>query len=223
MPGSPCTCRSSSASRAKSIRFCSWSDSASAASFTSSPSAAEVPIVDWLRAYGREIFATNGGKGIGVIGLCLTGNFAIALLADAFTLAPVAGEPSLPFGITAAARASMAVNDDDLARAQARNKGRRPIDVFAFLQRQHQSAGAVRRDCGGVRGEFQRYRNPLARCRMGYSSHRACGPDGEFLRHRRAPDAPCTRPRCCVPKGAARLTAAICAARNATSGFRFRP
>ena len=27
------------------------------------------PIVDWLRAYGREIFAKNGGKGIGVIGL----------------------------------------------------------------------------------------------------------------------------------------------------------
>ena len=30
-------------------------------------------------------------------------------------------EPSLPFGITAAARASMAVSDGDLARAQARN------------------------------------------------------------------------------------------------------
>jgi dienelactone hydrolase len=80
------------------------------------------PIVDWLRAYGREIFAKNGGKGIGVVGLCLTGNFAIALLADPFTLAPVAGEPSLPFGINAAARASLAVTDDELAHAQVRNK-----------------------------------------------------------------------------------------------------
>jgi dienelactone hydrolase len=80
------------------------------------------PIVDWLRAYGRNIFAKNGGRAIGVVGLCLTGNFAIALLADAFTLAPVAGEPSLPFAITAAGRASIAVTDEDLARAQARNK-----------------------------------------------------------------------------------------------------
>jgi dienelactone hydrolase len=90
------------------------------------------PIVDWLRAYGREIFAKNGGKGIGVIGLCLTGNFAITLLADTFTLAPVAGEPSLPFGITAAARASMAVSDDDLARAQARNKAGVPLMCLRF-------------------------------------------------------------------------------------------
>jgi dienelactone hydrolase len=80
------------------------------------------PIVDWLRAYGREISSKSGGKEIGVVGLCLTGNFAIALLADDFTLAPVAAEPSLPFAITAAGRASMAVTDEDLARAQARNK-----------------------------------------------------------------------------------------------------
>jgi dienelactone hydrolase len=90
------------------------------------------PIVDWLRAYGREIFAKNGGKGIGVIGLCLTGNFAITLLADTFTLAPVAGDPSLPFGITAAARVSMAVSDDDLARAQARNKAGVPLMCLRF-------------------------------------------------------------------------------------------
>jgi dienelactone hydrolase len=80
------------------------------------------PVVDWLRAYGREIFSQNGGKEIGVVGLCLTGNFAIALLADDFTLAPVAAEPSLPFAVTAAGRASLAVTGEDLARAQARNK-----------------------------------------------------------------------------------------------------
>jgi hypothetical protein len=73
------------------------------------------PIVDWLRAYGREIFSRNGGKEIGVVGLCLTGNFAIALLADDFTLAPVTAEPSLPFAVTASVRSSMAVTDEDLA------------------------------------------------------------------------------------------------------------
>jgi hypothetical protein len=28
------------------------------------------------------MFATHGGKGIGVVGLCLTGNFALAMMAD---------------------------------------------------------------------------------------------------------------------------------------------
>jgi hypothetical protein len=83
------------------------------------------------RLWARN-FRQNGGKGIGVIGLCLTGNFAITLLADTFTLAPVAGEPSLPFGITAAARASMAVSDDDLARAQARNNAGVPLMCLRF-------------------------------------------------------------------------------------------
>ena len=90
------------------------------------------PIVDWLRAYGRSLYAANGGKGIGVVGLCLTGNFAIALLADEFTLAPVVGEPSLPFGITAAARAALAVSEADLARAQARNKAGVPLMCLRF-------------------------------------------------------------------------------------------
>ncbi len=90
------------------------------------------PVVDWLRAYGREIVVGNGGKGIGVIGLCLTGNFAIALLADPFTLAPVAGEPSLPFGITARARVSMAMSGDDLANAQARNRAGIPLMCLRF-------------------------------------------------------------------------------------------
>ena len=40
------------------------------------------PIVDWFRAYGREILPPTAARGIGVIGLCLTGNFAIALLAE---------------------------------------------------------------------------------------------------------------------------------------------
>src|SRR5262249_39059452 len=39
------------------------------------------PVVTWLRALCRRAKADCGGPGVGVIGLCLTGNFAISLMA----------------------------------------------------------------------------------------------------------------------------------------------
>ncbi len=54
------------------------------------------PVVDWLRALCGELKKKNGGNGIGVIGMCLTGNFAISLMADDAVLAGVASQPSLP-------------------------------------------------------------------------------------------------------------------------------
>jgi dienelactone hydrolase len=162
------------------------------------------PIINWLRAYRGEIFAKNGGKGIGVIGLCLTGNFAIALFGDGFTLAAVASEPALPFGVTATARLAGRQRRRYRRRSGAQ-QGRRPVDVLALLQRLDQPARAVCRDCGGVCGEFRRHRDPFARRRLEYSGQSARGPDREFLRCRRAPDAPRARPRHCVFAGAARL------------------
>ncbi len=58
---------------------------------------ASSPIVDWLRALCRDLKATHGVKGVGTIGMCLTGNFAISLLADDSVLAGVASQPSMPF------------------------------------------------------------------------------------------------------------------------------
>src|SRR5262245_18366180 len=34
------------------------------------------PITDWLRALARSLHAEIGGRGVGAIGMCLTGNFA---------------------------------------------------------------------------------------------------------------------------------------------------
>ena len=55
------------------------------------------PIVDWLRALAREAHKEQGGKGVGAVGMCLTGNFALAMMLDAPLLAPVLSQPSLPF------------------------------------------------------------------------------------------------------------------------------
>lgn len=56
------------------------------------------PIVDWLKALCRHEKAGTEAPGVAVIGMCLTGNFAISLMADDSVLAAVASQPSMPFG-----------------------------------------------------------------------------------------------------------------------------
>jgi dienelactone hydrolase len=55
------------------------------------------PIVDWLRALCRDVRSSAKVRGVGVIGMCLTGNFALTLMGDESVLAAVAAQPSLPF------------------------------------------------------------------------------------------------------------------------------
>lgn len=54
------------------------------------------PVVDWLKALCRHIKSDQQVKGVATIGMCLTGNFAIALMADDAVLAGFASQPSLP-------------------------------------------------------------------------------------------------------------------------------
>ena len=54
------------------------------------------PIVDWMRALCREVKQRSGARGVGTIGMCLTGGFALTLMADDAVLAGVASQPSLP-------------------------------------------------------------------------------------------------------------------------------
>lgn len=74
------------------------------------------PIVDWLRAVARTAHAECGGKGVGVIGMCLTGNFALSMAVEPAVLAPVMAQPGLP----ANKPGGMGVSPDDLAAVQAR-------------------------------------------------------------------------------------------------------
>ncbi len=54
------------------------------------------PILDWLRALCRKAFEECGGKGVGAIGMCLTGSYAIPLMLEPSMIAPVVSQPSLP-------------------------------------------------------------------------------------------------------------------------------
>ncbi len=72
------------------------------------------PVTDWLRALCRHAHFECGGPGVGAIGMCMTGNFALALMVDASVMAPVLSQPSLPFPWSAERRRGLHLSDDDL-------------------------------------------------------------------------------------------------------------
>jgi dienelactone hydrolase len=55
------------------------------------------PVTLWLRALARLAHAECGGPGVGAIGMCFTGNFALTMMLEPAMLAPVLSQPSLPF------------------------------------------------------------------------------------------------------------------------------
>lgn len=74
------------------------------------------PITTWLRALARQEHQRCGGPGVGAVGMCLTGGFALAMMVDDTVVAPVLSQPSLPFPIGAERRAALGVSDSDLER-----------------------------------------------------------------------------------------------------------
>ena len=61
----------------------------------------ERPVANYLRALARDLNATTPGKGVGVIGQCFSGGFALAAAVDDSVLAPVLSQPSVPIALTA--------------------------------------------------------------------------------------------------------------------------
>jgi len=77
------------------------------------------PIVDWLRALAAKAHAECGGKGVGAVGMCFTGGFALAMMTEPVVVAPVLSQPSQPiFGKTKAT--VIDVSDGEIACAKKR-------------------------------------------------------------------------------------------------------
>lgn len=90
------------------------------------------PIVAWLRAVCLKAHAECGGPGVGAIGMCLTGNFTISLMADPVMLAPVSCQPSLPFPVTRNHKAAVALAPKELEAAKKRAAAGQPLMCFRF-------------------------------------------------------------------------------------------
>jgi dienelactone hydrolase len=54
------------------------------------------PVTQWLRSLARLAHEECGGPGVGAIGMCFTGNFALTMMLEPSMLAPVLAEPTLP-------------------------------------------------------------------------------------------------------------------------------
>ena len=72
------------------------------------------PVAMFLRALARDLNANTPGKGVGVIGQCFTGGFALAAAVDESVLAPVLSQPSLPLPLTPRQRRDPGVSEGEL-------------------------------------------------------------------------------------------------------------
>lgn len=78
------------------------------------------PIVAWLRALAKQLHGEVGGKGVGAVGMCLTGGFALGMMVDDVMVAPVLSQPSLPFALGQARQADLNLSPEDEIAVQRR-------------------------------------------------------------------------------------------------------
>jgi dienelactone hydrolase len=73
------------------------------------------PIIAWLRALARNLHQEVGGPGVGAVGMCFSGGFALGMMVDDIMLAPVLSQPSMPLPIGAKRGADLNLSPDDAA------------------------------------------------------------------------------------------------------------
>jgi dienelactone hydrolase len=78
------------------------------------------PVATWLRSLARELHAELDGPGVGAVGMCLTGGFALAMLADAPVAAPVLAQPASPAPVGKARKADLGLSPGDLASVKTK-------------------------------------------------------------------------------------------------------
>ena len=74
------------------------------------------PVISWLRALARALHNEIGGKGVGAVGMCFSGGFALGMMVDDIMVAPVLSQPSMPFAIGAKRSADLNLSPSDEAR-----------------------------------------------------------------------------------------------------------
>jgi dienelactone hydrolase len=88
--------------------------------FTTLATGKTSPVIDWLRALAAHEHERCGGPGVGAIGMCFTGGFALAMAADDRLLAPVLSQPSMPIPWGDERKRDIGISPGDLARVKQR-------------------------------------------------------------------------------------------------------
>ncbi len=88
--------------------------------FTKLATRQTTPLADWLRSLARDLHAELGGPGVGALGMCFTGGFALAMMVDDAVAAPVLCQPSVPFPLGKKRRADLNLSPADLVRVKER-------------------------------------------------------------------------------------------------------
>jgi dienelactone hydrolase len=73
------------------------------------------PVIGWLRALARSLHADVRGRGVGAVGMCFSGGFALGMMLDDIMVAPVLSQPSLPFAIGSKRGADLNLSPEDAA------------------------------------------------------------------------------------------------------------
>jgi dienelactone hydrolase len=92
------------------------------AEFRAFATASSRPISEFLRAVARDLNARTPGPGVGVIGMCFSGGFALAAAVDDSVVAPVMSQPSLPFPVGRQRKADIGLAPHELEAVKARTK-----------------------------------------------------------------------------------------------------
>ncbi|MCW2970645.1 MAG: dienelactone hydrolase [Solirubrobacterales bacterium] len=97
------------------------------------------PVTKWLRSLARLAHEQCGGPGVGAIGMCFTGNFALTMMLERSMLAPVLSQPSLPLDDPA----GLEIAPEELAAVRGRLE-REDLTVMAYRFKGDRHCGAQR-------------------------------------------------------------------------------
>ena len=88
--------------------------------FTKLRTGETTPVAGWLRSLARELHDELGGPGVGALGMCFTGGFALAMAVDPAVAAPVLCQPSTPAALGRKRAADVNLSPADLAVVKGR-------------------------------------------------------------------------------------------------------
>ena len=74
-------------------------------------------VIGWLHGLVRQLLPRTSNRKLGIIGMCLTGAFPLALVKEEGVRVAVVAQPSLPFNLTPGRRWELGIGDDALKEA----------------------------------------------------------------------------------------------------------